>query len=98
MDLIQTDPTGESRLRELREARGRLYHLALDAREDGDADLERKIVRDIVSAIVTDVELCRSLGLTVDAAGQVPTPEPKDKVTSTPNVNVRWALQMSRFE
>ena len=77
-DLVQTDPTGESRLRELREARGRLYHLALDARENGDADLERKIVRDIVSAIATDVELCQSLGLTVDAAGQVPLPEDVD--------------------
>lgn len=77
-DLIQMDPTGESRIRELREARGRLYHLALDAREDGDADLERKIVRDIVSAIATDVELCQSLGLTVDAAGQIPLPEDVD--------------------
>ena len=70
-DLIQTDPTGESRLRELREARGRLYHLALDAREAGDPDLERKIVRDIVSAIATDVELCQSLGLTDEATHQV---------------------------
>ena len=70
-DLIQTDPTGESRLRELREARGRLYHLALGAREDGDADLERKIVRDVVSAIATDVELCQSLGLTDEAPHQV---------------------------
>jgi len=79
-ELVQMDPTGESRIRELREARGRLYHLALDAREDGDADLERKIVRDIVSTIATDIELCQSLGLTVDAdaAGQIPLPEDVD--------------------
>jgi hypothetical protein len=79
-ELVQADPTGESRIRELREARGRLYHLALDAREAGDPDLERKIVSDIVSAIATDVELCQSLGLTVDAdrAGQIALPEDVD--------------------
>ena len=27
-----------------------------------------------------------------------PSPEPKAKVSSTSNVNVRWALQMSRSE
>lgn len=79
-DLIETDATGESRIRELREARGRLYNLALDAREAGDAELERKIVRDIVDSIATDVELCQSLGLTVDVdgAGQFTLPEHVD--------------------
>lgn len=79
-ELIQTDPTGESRIRELREARGRLYHLALDARENGNTDLERKIVSDIVAAIATDIELCQSLGLTVDAQqpGEIPLPEDID--------------------
>jgi hypothetical protein len=77
-DLITPDPTGESRIRELREARGRLYHLALDAREDANADLERKIVGQIVSAIATDVELCQSLGLTVDATEEISLPEDVD--------------------
>lgn len=77
-DLVQTDPTGESRIRELREARDRLYKLAIDARENGDADLEQKIVGDIVSSIATDIELYQSLGLTVDAAGQIDLPEDVD--------------------
>jgi len=77
-DIVQTDPTGESRIRELRETRGRLYQLAIDAREDRDADLERKIVWDIVSAIATDIKLCQSLGLTVDGAGQIDLPEDVD--------------------
>lgn len=68
-NLIETDSTGESRIRELREARGRLYDMALEAREAGDADLERKIVRDIVDSIATDIELCQSLGLTVAVDG-----------------------------
>ena len=78
--LIQADPTGESRIRELRESRDRLYNLALDAREAGDTELERKIVADIVSAIATDIKLCQSLTLTdnVDAAGEIELPEDVD--------------------
>jgi hypothetical protein len=74
-DLVQTDPTGESRIQELREARSRLYYYVIDARENGDADLEREIVRSIISSITTDIKLCQSLGLTDDAGGQIDLPE-----------------------
>lgn len=79
-DLVQTDPTGESRIRELREARGRLYHLVIEAREGGNADLERKIVGDVVSNIAIEFELCQSLGFSVDdvPAGQIELPEEVD--------------------
>jgi len=63
-EIDWTLPTGEARILELRQTRQRLYEMAREAREQGDRDLERKLLRDILKSITTDIELCQSLGLT----------------------------------
>jgi len=74
----RTLPTGELRMQEFRQARQRLYELIPKARRNGDADLERRLVRDILDSIATDIELCQSLGLAVEAPGEIVLPEDVD--------------------
>lgn len=76
-DLLRPDPTGASRLLELREARERLYDMAREAREAGDRDLERKILEGVRRSITADLQLTESLGLT-EPPGEIEAPEPRE--------------------
>lgn len=55
--------SGISRLRELRQARQRQHQLSMEARREDDRELERKVLRDRVQNIETDVHLSQRLGL-----------------------------------
>ncbi|WP_436347052.1 hypothetical protein [Natronorubrum sp. FCH18a] len=73
----RTDPSGKARMQEFRDARRRLYELIPAARRKDDPDLERKVIRDIITSIRTDIRLCQSLGLAVDESdvGVIELPE-----------------------
>lgn len=75
--------TGVSRLRELRQNRQRKWQMAMQAQQDEDLGLERKIRKDIDDNIVKDIRMSQRLGLTneepteIDIGGEL-SEEDKD--------------------
>lgn len=71
--VTRMSPTGEVRLLELRRGRQRLYELLEEVRADGDAELERRLLTNLLESITADLRLSQSLGL-LEPKGKIKVP------------------------